>query len=206
MTDKEIVDMAKDAEKRTGFGELVHSPISKGVNSAYGIGFIEGMVEYRNSLQEEHVSDDLEEAANKYGTKKHPMTKIGANESAYDFKSGAQWQAEQFEKNRLKHCDALTEEQAQIESDFVTRHLKENDRTPTFIDAIEYGMRLQKEKITKDVGDDLPIWRKRNDFEYPTQFCGVLITGGDTTTLPVFVADGYEIPIKDLLEKLPKED
>ena len=59
MTDKEIVEKAKEAEKRTGFGELVHSPISKGVNSAYGIGFIEGMVEYRNSLQEEPVSEDL---------------------------------------------------------------------------------------------------------------------------------------------------
>ena len=58
MTDKEIVKRAKEAEKRTGFGELVHSPISKGVNSAYGIGFIEGMVEYRNSLQEEPVSED----------------------------------------------------------------------------------------------------------------------------------------------------
>lgn len=56
MTDKEIVERAKEAEKRTGFGELVHSPISKGVNSAYGIGFIEGMVEYRNSIQEEPVS------------------------------------------------------------------------------------------------------------------------------------------------------
>jgi len=56
MTDKEIVERAKEAEKRTGFGELVHSPISKGVNSAYGIGFIEGMVEYRNSLQEEPAS------------------------------------------------------------------------------------------------------------------------------------------------------
>jgi hypothetical protein len=33
----------------------VHSPISKGINSAYGIGFIEGMVEYRNSLQEDPV-------------------------------------------------------------------------------------------------------------------------------------------------------
>lgn len=50
------------------------------------------------------------------------------------------------------------------------------------------------------------MWRKRNDFSYPVQFCGILITGGDTTTLPVLVADGYEIPIKYLLEKLPKEE
>ena len=57
MTDKEIIERAKEAEKRTGFGELVHSPISKGVNSAFGIGFIEGMVEYRKSLLEEPVTD-----------------------------------------------------------------------------------------------------------------------------------------------------
>ena len=66
MTDEEIVKRAKDAEKRTGFGELVHSPISKGVNSAYGIGYIEGMVEYRNSLQEEPVSEELDEEIRKY--------------------------------------------------------------------------------------------------------------------------------------------
>lgn len=54
MTDKEIIDRARLAEKRTtGFCDLVHSLISKGVNSAYGIGFIEGMVEYRNSIQKE---------------------------------------------------------------------------------------------------------------------------------------------------------
>ena len=66
MTDKEIVDRAKEAEKRTGFGELVYSPISKGVNSAFGIGFIEGIVEYRNSLQEEPVSEELEEASKEW--------------------------------------------------------------------------------------------------------------------------------------------
>lgn len=60
------------------------------------------------------------------------------------FLRGADWQKEQFEKERLKHCDALTAEQAQIESDFVVNHLKKHNRTPTFIDAIEYGMKLQK--------------------------------------------------------------
>ena len=64
MTNKEIVERAKEAEKRTGFGELVHSPISKGVNSAFGIGFIEGMVEYRNSMQNKPVSEDLVEFIN----------------------------------------------------------------------------------------------------------------------------------------------
>ena len=51
MTDEWIVEKAKEAGKREGvFSDLVHSPKSRGVNSAYGIGFIDGMVEYRGSL------------------------------------------------------------------------------------------------------------------------------------------------------------
>lgn len=65
------------------------------------------------------------------------------------FKAGAEWQYEQFEKERLKHCDELTAEQAQMESDFVVQHLKNFNRTPTFIDAIEYGSEAMKEKLTK---------------------------------------------------------
>lgn len=53
---------------------------------------------------------------------------------------------EQFENERLKHCDELTAEQAQIESDFVVQHLKNFNRTPTFIDAIEYGRKQMIEK------------------------------------------------------------
>jgi hypothetical protein len=67
MTDKEIIERAKEAEKRTCFGELVHSPISKGVNSAFGIGFIEGMVEYRNSLQEPASIDFEQELYKAFG-------------------------------------------------------------------------------------------------------------------------------------------
>ena len=51
MTDEWIVAKAKEAEQRKGvYSDLVHSPKSRGVNSAYGIGFIDGMVEYRDSL------------------------------------------------------------------------------------------------------------------------------------------------------------
>ncbi len=97
MTDKEIVERAKEAEKKTGFGELVHSPISKGVNSAYGIGFIEGMVEYRNLLQEEPVSEELEEAAFDYAE----ACKYDGGEKLLcveHFKAGAKWQAENLWK------------------------------------------------------------------------------------------------------------
>ena len=84
----------------------------------------------------------------------------------------AKWQKEQFEKERLKHCDGLTDEQAQIESDFVTQHLKDNNRTPTFIDAIEYGMKMQKEQmVAKAIDgiarpDDDEVWCDLKSFNF----------------------------------------
>ena len=62
---------------------------------------------------------------------------------------------EQFEKERLKHCDELTAEQAQMESDFVVQHLKNFNRTPTFIDAIEYGRKAMRNKTIKWLEDEL---------------------------------------------------
>ena len=97
------------------------------------------------NLQEETVSEDLPEAASAYQTFHRHTTPFKA------YIDGANWKEQQFEKNRLKHCDALTEEQAQMESDFVVQHLKKNNRTPTFIDAIGYGMMLQKEQMMKEV-------------------------------------------------------
>lgn len=77
------------------------------------------------------------------------------------FKFGAKWQYEQFEKERLKHCDELTAEQAQIESDFVVQHLEKYNRTPTFIDAIEYGKKQLIDKACE--------WLKAN-FNMPDDF------------------------------------
>ena len=102
MTDKEIIERAKEAEKRTCFGELVHSPISKGVNSAFGIGFIEGMVEYRKSMQQEPASEDLEKAARKYAgipeDSPHDLKYCVQDKKAkYDaMLYGANWQKEQL--------------------------------------------------------------------------------------------------------------
>lgn len=59
---------------------------------------------------------------------------------------GAKWQREQFEKNRLKHCYSITNEQAELEQGFIDQHLDKHQRMPTFLDAIEYGMRLQKQQ------------------------------------------------------------
>lgn len=63
---------------------------------------------------------------------------------------GAQWQKQQFEKNRLKHCNSITNEQAELEQGFIDQHLNKYQRMPTFLDAIEYGMRLQREQMMKD--------------------------------------------------------
>ena len=66
---------------------------------------------------------------------------------------GAQWQKEQFEKNRLKHCNSITNEQAELEQGFIDQHLDKYQRMPTFLDAIEYGMRLQKQQMMEDATD-----------------------------------------------------
>lgn len=62
----------------------------------------------------------------------------------------AEWQEEQFEKNRLAHCDALSKEDYDRETDFAMEIIENEHRQPTFLDAINYGMRLQKEQMLKD--------------------------------------------------------
>ncbi len=63
------------------------------------------------------------------------------------FKAGAEWQAEQFEKNRLAHCDALSKKDCDRETDFAMEIIEKEHRQPTFSDAIKYGMRLQKDAL-----------------------------------------------------------
>lgn len=59
---------------------------------------------------------------------------------------GANWQKEQFEKNRLANCDALSKEECDRETDFAMEIIEKEHRQPTFNDAINYGMRLQEEQ------------------------------------------------------------
>lgn len=54
---------------------------------------------------------------------------------------------EEFERNRLEHCDNITEEQYNLEKDFVSNHIDKYHRIPTMLDAIEYGMELKKDEI-----------------------------------------------------------
>lgn len=108
-----------------------------------------------NSLQEEPVSEELEEAA-----KKHAKCQREDDlECGYDltklesFIAGSKWKEEQFERNRLEHCNSISNEQAELEQKFLDEHLNKHDRMPTFLDAIEYGMRLQKEQMMEQAVD-----------------------------------------------------
>jgi hypothetical protein len=78
----------------------------------------------------------LYDAANKYAW---DIESGDLNTNRDSFIAGANWQYEQFENERLKNCDELTAEQAQMESDFVVQHLEKYNSTPTYSDAIEYG-------------------------------------------------------------------
>ena len=104
---------------------------------------------YKDDLldkKEEPVSEDLEDAAFDYAE----ACKYEGGERLLcveHFKAGAQWQAKQFEKNRLKHCNSITNEQAELEQGFIDQHLDKYNRMPTYLDAIEYGMKLQKERM-----------------------------------------------------------
>lgn len=62
------------------------------------------------------------------------------------FVEGAEWMQEQYENNRLSHCDNMTKEEAEREMEFVTSFIIQNDRIPTFSDCIEI---TRKEMIDK---------------------------------------------------------
>ena len=97
------------------------------------------------------VSEDLEEVIRKYEQrleKENPATE------AYDFagaiRFGANWQKQQMEAYRIEHCKSLTNEQAELEDNFVSSHVEKNNRMPTFIDAIEYGIEYGKQQMLKN--------------------------------------------------------
>lgn len=124
----EIIDIVADQYKFDCGDEYPHYEF---------FGYIE------SNYSKEPVSEDLEEAAELYGNcfEKH----FGLASMA--FIKGAKWQKEQFEKNRLKHCNSITNKQAELEQGFIDQHLDKYQRMPTFLDAIEYGMRLQKQQL-----------------------------------------------------------
>ena len=98
-------------------------------------------------VEEEPVSKDLEEAADNYvGHAPEIDEDLSCFIRRNAFITGAQWQRKQMEKNRIAHCDNITEEQYNLETGFLDGFLDKNKRMPTFLDAIEYGMK----KVKKD--------------------------------------------------------
>ena len=101
----------------------------------------------------EPISEDLEEAAREYAgiPKDSPHDlKYCVHDKKAKYNAvlyGANWQKQQMERYRIEHCKSLTNEQAELEENFVSSHVEKNNRIPTFIDAIEYGMRLQNEQM-----------------------------------------------------------
>ena len=57
---KEIAAAAKEHEYKSEFSDIVKSPLSKGVNSAYGIGFMEGAA-WADENHKENMNNILEE-------------------------------------------------------------------------------------------------------------------------------------------------
>ena len=120
----------------------------------------------------EPVSEDLEEEIIRYiGFPQEVDEDVSTTmirKAAHHF---ANWQKEQFEKNRLAACDAQTKEEAEREMDFVEKIIMEEHRQPTYSDAIEYGMKKMKEQMMKDSIDavihpyDGEIWTDKKDLE-----------------------------------------
>lgn len=113
----------------------------------------------RQTMIKEAEDDDLEEEIQRHLKDcldvKFPTTDIESIKKDVECTARhfAKWQKEQFEKNRLAACDAQTPEEAEMEMNFVEHIIKEEHRQPTYSDAIEYGMRLQRQEDNKDDSD-----------------------------------------------------
>ena len=171
MTYNELAELFKreGGDAQVCFGVISQNQILFGNNDTK-----KDIISFRNDepikwvkeTQEEPVSEELEEASKewlrpqldksyeKYGENKMmELTRFDAFAMLEAIEFGAKWKEEQFEKNRLKHCNSITNEQAELEQGFIDQHLDKYDRMPTFLDAIEYGMRLQKEQMMAKAAD-----------------------------------------------------
>lgn len=81
------------------------------------------------------TKEEIEKQADKFYPNANVVTHDAIEHQG--FVKGAMWMQELFENNRLSHCDSMTEEEYNRESDFVSNFIKEHHRTPTFSDAIE---------------------------------------------------------------------
>lgn len=123
------------------------------------------VLDFLDALEEE-PDKSLEEAAMRYAIPAymkdvddnylHEYPRDPIAEKA--FIAGAKWYKEQFEKNRLAYCDRMTEEEYDMETDFALGIIDKEHRQPTFIDAIKYGMRLQKDALMELIKEESKFW------------------------------------------------
>lgn len=123
-------------------------------NSQQALGYsfaLDDFNEFLDTLSEE-PDKSLEEAAESHTffAANQPGQEWETHDVTDAFIAGAEWMAGHFEKERLRDCDELTPEDAQLEDDFVESHFKKNQRTPTFIDAIKYGAEWQKSQMMEE--------------------------------------------------------
>lgn len=100
--------------------------------------------------KEEPVSEDLEQEINAEWNCYSKDGQVGCiNIFSFELiaRHFANWQKEQMEAYRIEHCKSLTNEQAELEDNFVSSHVEKNNRIPTFIDAIEYGIEYGKQQV-----------------------------------------------------------
>ncbi len=109
-------------------------------------------------------AEELSKAAHEYILS--DAVQVGNEKLAYgDFINGAKWAFEYMERNRLTACDNMTEEEAEREQRFAINFLKENDRIPTFSDAIE----ITRKEIIERIEDKLDFYSGR-----PSEFYGAI--------------------------------
>lgn len=160
MTDKEKIR----EEVQRLFNHVKDSNFESDSGAFY---YLKDLLEFIDSLQEDPVSEDLSEYINEL-SKQFP--EVSFAKLSKIVVRVAKWQKEQFEKNRLEHCNNITNEQAELEQKFLDQHLDKYNRMPTFLDAIEYGIRLQKEQMMEQaiVGiarpDDSELWCNLDSF------------------------------------------
>jgi len=111
---------------------------------------LNGLLSFIDSMKEESANEDLEEEIKDYFEERETWDSESQPNKEDIARHFANWQKKQMEAYRIKHCNNITNEQAELESDFVSKHVEKNNRMPTFLDAIEYGMELQKQQMMKD--------------------------------------------------------
>ena len=101
------------------------------------------------------VSEDLEKEIDNYVKRNGYDGLDSIEEVKYIANHFANWQKQQMESNRIKHCNTITEEQYNLETGFIDKYIEKYNRMPTFLDAIEYGIENMKQQIIKaiDLGE-----------------------------------------------------